>query len=806
MTTSQTDNGPAAPAQAEQRELLPELAELLRAEPVGSALQRAAALVARACGCAAAVLAPLSGGPIAVSPDPPPALRDALLELAPDVARTHAPRTGTLADGTPWAGAPLLTHGQGIGTLLAAQPLQAAAIDVALLEALATCLAPLVERALGERRDGPAGLDATLLLESLSDPAALIDLEGRVLVANPPFQALIQAAGIADLRETSLATLQPRDRQGRAVRGHVFLSPRLREGRGVRVERILRMADGSDRAYAVTISPLRSLDGSIVAAVSVLREITETIARERALRLMQEIRRGLSLEENLRQAARSVCRRAVTQLDWVDMAAILTLADSGAGFLAQFGFPVRAARLLAGLPLAPPYPPPIGATTDRASVFQSDADEPGNEVARQFVVAAGAATFVTLPLDAGTRRFGILLLAGRAPHRPSRDELAMLETLALQIGAELEGVRRREQAESERARLQAVVDQLPEGVLLFDAAGRLTLFNRSAITILGTSFEQGAALHGLPPRLGLVRADGREYRYGDDPVSRTFSTGRAVLGEEALVRRANGSETPIVANVAPVRDSSGELTAVIMIFQDITALREMDRLKDDFLSIAGHELRTPLASVLGYAQLLERRFDRLDRAAILSALRGIREQSEAMAALIDELLDVSRIRTGRLVLERGVCDVVSIAREAIERLQPQRLGPVTLETPPRAPVFGDARRLGQVFANILSNAAKYSDPTAPIEVRIAIDGGSVRVSVRDYGIGIPPEALGRLFERFYRADNAAARAGGLGLGLYLCQEIVEQHNGSIEVRSTLGQGSEFTVRLPLYIERDGRGG
>lgn len=806
MTASQTENGFVTSAQGEQRDLLPELAELLRAEPAGSALQRAAALVARACGCVAAVLAPLSGGPVAASPELPPALLGALLELASDVARTHTPRTGTLADGTPWAGAPLLAHGRSIGALLAARPLHTAGIAPALLAALATCLAPLVERALGERHDGPAGLDATLLLESLSDPAALIDLDGRVLVANPPFQALMQAAGIADLREESLATLQPRNRQGRAVRGHIFLSPQLREGRGARIERVLRMADGSDRAYAVTISPLRGLDGSIVAAVSVLREITETIARERALRLMQEIRRGLSLEESLRRAARSVCRRAVAQLDWVDMAAILTLEGGGAGFLAQFGFPVRAARLLAGLPLAPPYPPPIDAAADRASVFQSSADEPGNEAARQFVVAAGAATFVTLPLDAGARRFGILLLAGRAPHHPSRDELAMLETLALQIGAELEGVRRREQAESERARLQAVVDQLPEGVLLFDAAGRLTLFNRSAVAILGTSFEQGTTLHGLPPHLGLVRADGREYRYGDDPVSRTFSTGRAVLGEEALVRRPDGSETPIVANVAPVRDSSGELAAVIMIFQDITALREMDRLKDDFLSIAGHELRTPLASVLGYAQLLERRFDRLDRTAILGALRGIREQSEAMAALIDELLDVSRIRTGRLALERSVCDVVGIVREAIERLRPQRLGPITLEAPPAAPVFGDARRLSQVFANLLDNAAKYSDSPAPIEVRIAIAGGYVRVSVRDYGIGIPPEALGRLFERFYRADNAATRAGGLGLGLYLCQEIVERHNGSIDVRSTLGKGSEFAVQLPLHVERDGRGG
>jgi signal transduction histidine kinase len=622
-----------------------------------------------------------------------------------------------------------------------------------------------------------------------------------VIAENRPMRLLLQDMGISDLAPATTAGLHARERSGRAVKTVDKIYPRVFNGRGVRAERIFRMADGRDRAFAITASPLVGANGIVDAGVLVLREISEAIARERALRLMQEVRRGLSLSEDLRSAARSVCRRAVSLLDWVNMAAISTLAGETAGFIAQSGFPARAARLLNTLPLGPASGPLFRAEDGGGVVFQAHSEEPGSDAARQLVAAAGAATFVNLPLDAGAHRFGVLTLVARTPHRPSRDELAMLDALALQVGAELEGVRRREQAEAERARLQAVVDQLPEGVLLFDAAGRLTMSNRSASEILGDAVGVGVAMQGLPRRLGLLRADGRDYHFGDDPLARAFSTGRAVLGEQALMRRGD-AETPLVLNVAPVRDNGGELAAVIMIFQDITALREMDRQKDEFLSIAGHELRTPLTGIQGYAQFLSRRFDQLDRDQTLDALHAIEEQTAAMATLINELLDVSRVRIGGLTLTLARCDLLTLARAAVERLQAKRPGAVSLSGDEGIAVLGDARRLTQVLGNILDNAAKYSAADAPIAVQVEARGATARVRIQDRGIGIPPEAIGKLFQRFYRADNATAQAGGLGLGLYLCQEIVERHGGGIDVRSVLGEGTEFIVRLPLLNEKD----
>jgi PAS domain S-box-containing protein len=781
-----------------------EIAPLI-AEPFASAaLERLAALAARACACEAAALVPAVGGPVALYPSLLPEPLAPLLDQAEAVC-ARGPLHDSLPDGTLWAGAPVSANGRRLGALLVAKPVDGG-VDTVLLAALSAFAAPLIERALGERRGGPAGLDAEVLLDSLSDPAALIAVDGAVLAANPPMRALMTDAGAGDLASTTISALMPRGRNGRAVRPDERLLTRIRKGRSVRAERVYRMPDGRDRAFAITASPLRGANGDVEASVLVLREFSETIERERALRLMQEARRDLSLSEDLRSAAKAVCRRAVALFAWVDMAAVFTLDGDVPSFLAQSGFPPRAARLLASLPLGAAHTPLFAAHDGHATAFQAHLTEPGTDSARQVVAATGAATFVNLALDAGARRFGVLTLVARAPHQPTREELALLESLALQIGAELEGVRRREQAEGERARLQAVVDQLPEGILLFDAAGRLTMANRSASEILGGQIDRGAMLQGLPGRLGLLRADGRDYRYGDDPLARTFSSGRAVLGEEALLRPAGGAEKPIVLNVAPVRDGDGELTAVIMIFQDITTLREMDRQKDEFISIAGHELRTPLTGIQGFAQFLVRRYDRLERATVIDALTTIAEQTDAMATLVDELLDVSRIRTGRLALERAPCDLVELTSAAVERLQAQRGGPVVFSASTPAVVNGDARRLTQVLTNLLDNAAKYSPPDAPVAVAVETVAGVARVVVRDRGIGIPADAIGRLFERFYRADNASVHAGGLGIGLYLCQEIVELHGGGIDVRSVLGAGTEFTVRLPLAGEKDEKGG
>jgi len=225
------------------------------------------------------------------------------------------------------------------------------------------------------------------------------------------------------------------------------------------------------------------------------------------------------------------------------------------------------------------------------------------------------------------------------------------------------------------------------------------------------------------------------------------------------------------------------------------------RLRDEFIAVAAHELRTPVTALLANTQLLLRR---AERGAGLGerdtrAVRAIGALGERVAALVERLLDLARIEQGRLVMRLAPLDLAAFAAEVVESHRPTfTQHTVALERPAGpVPVRGDEERLTQMLGNLLSNAATYSPAGTTVAVRVARDGDTVLLEVRDEGAGIPSEALPRLFERFYRApDSDLTYTGGLGLGLYLAKEIVERHGGTITAASAEGRGSVFTVRLP----------
>jgi PAS domain S-box-containing protein len=226
------------------------------------------------------------------------------------------------------------------------------------------------------------------------------------------------------------------------------------------------------------------------------------------------------------------------------------------------------------------------------------------------------------------------------------------------------------------------------------------------------------------------------------------------------------------------------------------------RLRDEFLAVASHELRSPLSALTGQVQLLIRRDERegqlseRDRATI----RATYEQARRLDRMMSELLDATRIATGRLELTPATVDLAAIVREVVEALRPAApQHQLSLDLPDGAVLLqGDELRLTQVVSNLLQNAVKYSPAGGPVRVGLSRGQGQATLAVRDRGIGIPAAALPRLFERYYRAPNAgAARIGGMGIGLYLVKELVELHGGTIAVSSAEGEGSTFTVTLPL---------
>jgi signal transduction histidine kinase len=222
--------------------------------------------------------------------------------------------------------------------------------------------------------------------------------------------------------------------------------------------------------------------------------------------------------------------------------------------------------------------------------------------------------------------------------------------------------------------------------------------------------------------------------------------------------------------------------------------------RDLFFSVASHELRSPLTSLLGNAQLLQRRAIGSLNERKTRNLQVIVDQAKRLNRLILALLDHSRIQNGRLTLEQTPLDVVVLVREVIDEVSIGIIDHrITLSLPDQPLIVaGDAVRLGQVFHNLLNNAIKYSPDGGIIRVRISTDGISAFITIHDEGIGIPAEALPHLFTQFYRAPNAQSRnITGLGIGLFIIHEIIDLHGGQISAESTEGAGSTFTVQLPL---------
>jgi len=300
--------------------------------------------------------------------------------------------------------------------------------------------------------------------------------------------------------------------------------------------------------------------------------------------------------------------------------------------------------------------------------------------------------------------------------------------------------------------------------------------------------------------------------------------------------RRDGTQVIVESRQVLVRDESGQPTAILEINRDITerehmqrereearanelALRETNQRMDEFLGIISHELRTPLTTIKGNVQLARLRLrsslrelpaDGDDLQSRLEEIQTMLERAERQVnvqnRLVSDLLDISRLQAEKLELRLSPCDLASIVRETVadqRSAAPTRPLHVELAEAETAPVLADAERIGQVLSNYLSNALKYSPVECVVEVQLKKEGKMVRVSVRDAGPGLTPSEQERIWERFYQVQGIKRQQGssvGLGLGLYICRAIVEQHQGTVGVESTKGEGSTFWFTLPLTEE------
>jgi signal transduction histidine kinase len=250
-----------------------------------------------------------------------------------------------------------------------------------------------------------------------------------------------------------------------------------------------------------------------------------------------------------------------------------------------------------------------------------------------------------------------------------------------------------------------------------------------------------------------------------------------------------------------VAERTAELRAANdLLVREIAERRRAEEIRDEFLSVAAHELKTPLTSLRGFAQLLLRQAERgetLDSERLRPALAAIDQQSGKLGMLVDQLLDISRLEAGRLVIEPRVTDVVGLVEAVVMAAgATTHRHAITLRGARAALALVDPLRLEQVVTNLVDNAVKYSPRGGPIDVEVTKEGGEVVIAVRDRGLGVAPKHRARIFDRFYQA-HTEHRLGGMGLGLYISQQIIDLHRGRLRARFPRGGGTEMVAAVPV---------
>lgn len=416
---------------------------------------------------------------------------------------------------------------------------------------------------------------------------------------------------------------------------------------------------------------------------------------------------------------------------------------------------------------------------------------------------AGADDYLTKPLQYEEVLWRLERALERRSAKRAHEELYQKfnEQLVLQC------LREEERAHAEAlhgAQLNALLENLTEGVTVVDAEGRVVILNQAARTILGIADCDIGTLDAFHSSLRAHDLHGHPLAGDDRPLVRALR-GEQFADYEIVRVRPNGERRRVVSSGTCVRDDSGKVVLAIVVFRDVTDARRLEAQREEYLALVSHDLRNPLTSIHGFASLIKSSIEdeiggrtrRVSFDVLVNVAERVRRNVERMTTMLEELTEATRLDAQGVVLQRQPCDLSAIVAGVIERMDDERGKRISIESDGAAYLAAvDVARIERAITNLITNALKYSDVASPVTVHFERDDVDVVMDVIDHGIGIAPESATRLFERYYRTNAGKARASGLGLGLYITRQIVEAHGGRIEVSSEVGRGSTFRVRLP----------
>ncbi len=435
----------------------------------------------------------------------------------------------------------------------------------------------------------------------------------------------------------------------------------------------------------------------------------------------------------------------------------------------------------------------------REAVYVSDiASDPLCVDYKDLALSYGLRACWSIPiLSSNGKVLGTFAIYYRESRFPSEHEKRLIDLVTHTAAIAIERKHTEEQLKESEERFRSLSRSSPVGIFLTDTQGYTTYTNPRCQEIGGFTLEESLGLGCMhfvhPDDLETVASewakavcDGSEYTQGMRFVH-SDGTIRWTIVRSTLMFSDRGAYIGRVGTI-----------------EDITEQKAAEQRKDEFISMASHELKTPVTSIKGFTQVLQRRFKQSGDAESLRFLNIMNKQLNKLTELISDLLDLSRMQTGQLTYQEEFFDLDILVREVLEQLQATTsTHQLLLEGKTHAQIFGDKDRIGQVLINLLTNAIKYSPRADKVIVRLSIDQDHALVEVQDFGLGISEAHHKKIFEQFYQVTDPEAKTfPGLGIGLYISREIIKRHHGQLWVKSTKGGGSTFSFRLPLAKDKE----
>jgi PAS domain S-box-containing protein len=536
----------------------------------------------------------------------------------------------------------------------------------------------------------------------------------------------------------------------------------------------------------------RAPDGAVRGVYVTSQEVTELVRIQEALAFLTDASTQLAGSIDYDETLRTAAELAVPRL--ADFCMIDVAGDLGR-VVARAVDPERE-RLLYEVRQRYPFDPAEDApwtklVREQGPILAPEADAgqvaalARDEGHADYLRRIAARSTLFIPLLDGNQMLGILSLGmAESGRRFGPDEQRLAEEVARRVATSIVNAAVHRHAQVAEARYRGMFEGAADAIAVVDESGNYIDVNPAMSELTGYTRDELLAIRAGDGRLTSNDSTDGKPRFAEIRATGSFR------GEMEL-RRKDGTLVPVESVVRSIALPDG--TAFINMMRDISRRRELERMQREFMAIVTHELKGPLTSIKGFAQLMRRQQGYSER-----GIDSILLQTGQIERLVNDMLDAARSDADRLELQLDRVDLLDVARSAIEQAGATTANhAIRLETSQSALIGDwDYERLVQVFSNLLSNAIKYSPAGGEIVVTIEQTGGEATVSVRDEGLGIPADAIPRMFERFYRVEGSGHSIKGLGLGLYITRSLIEAHGGRIAVTSEVGHGSTFTFTLP----------